>query len=442
MEICEVKKEGLKRVYTIKIAADAIASKNSERLNELQKNAKISGFRAGKVPAAYLSQRFGQAITQETMDDLVKKSTMDLLKKEDLNLASQPEINIKEYNEGEDLNYEVNCELLPDVKELDYPKIKLTNYVVKVPQSEVDKQIEADLSNSKEYKPVKDKKTVVKKGHGVTIDYEGSIDGEKFAGGSSKDYKLEIGSKTFIDNFEEQLIGTKIGDHKTVKVKFPKEYHNAEYQGKAAQFEVDIKDISDIVTPELTDEFAKEKTGAKDVADYKNQIKTSIEGYYNKQARDQFKKELFDYMDSKISLDLPDSMVDSEFKNLLQSYLNDNGYKTEEEAEQKDAKKLKQTKKEYLSIAKRRVKVGIILSDLAKKNNIDVTDDELIKALQEQIASSPYQAGLFEYYQKNPKMVEYFRGPLLEEKVVDLIHGKITLKDKELTIEQFKKISE
>jgi len=440
MEICEVKKEGLKRYYKIKIEAKAITSKNSNRVDEIQKAARLPGFRPGKVPSSYLSKRFGGSITQETIDELVREASVKLIKDENLQMAAQPKIDIKEYKEGADLDYDFECEVLPEVKELEYSKVKLTNYVVKVPESEVDKQIELRISSLKTFKEVEDKKAEVRNGLGVTIDYEGSIGGELFEGGNSKGYQLEIGSKTFIDNFEEQLIGLKVGDHKKVKVKFPKEYHKAEFQGKAAVFEVDVKAVLEVVKPELDEEFAK-KQGAKDIKEYKAKVREEIEGFYKKQVKEQFKKEFFDYVESKVDMELPTSMVDNEFNNLIAQFLNENGYKNEEEAGEKDAKKLKQTKKEYLTIAKRRVKVGILLSEIGKQQKVEVSDNEVMQALQAQMAGYPgNQADLLAYYQQNPQAMEYIRGPLLEEKVVDYIYGKVLLKDKELTIGQFQKI--
>lgn len=441
MEICEVKKEGLKRYYKVRIEANNISSKNSNKIDEIQKVAKLPGFRPGMVPASYLEKRFGGSVTQETIDELVREASLKLIKDEDLHMAAQPKIDVKEYKEGSDLNYEFECEVLPQIEDLDYSKVKLVNYIVKVPESEIDKQIELRLSSLKTFQEVdnKDKDVEVKKGMGVKIDYEGYIDGEKFEGGSSTDYQLEIGSNTFIDNFEDQLIGLKVGNHKKVKVSFPKEYHKKEFQGKSAIFEVDIKGILEVVKQELNDEFIA-KQGVKDIAEYKQKTRTEIETFYNKQAKEQFKKELFDYIEDKINIELPSSMVESEFKIILDQYLNENNYKNEEEAEEKDAKQLKK-RKEYLGIAKRRVKVGILLSEIGKKNNIEVNDNEVMQALQAQMAGYPGdQADLLAYYQKNPQAMEYIRGPLLEDKVVDHIHSKITLKDKELTIGQFQKI--
>lgn len=440
MEICEVKKEGLKRYYKVKIEANDVVSKNSTRIEEIQKAAKLPGFRPGRVPTSYLEKRFGGSVTQETIDELVREASLKLIKDENLQMATQPKIDVPDYKEGMDLNYNFECELLPQIEELDYSKVKLTNYVVKVPESEIDKQIELRLSSLKTFKEVDDKEAEVRKGLGVEIDYEGYIDGEKFEGGTSQDYQLEIGSKTFIGNFEDQLVGLKVGAHKQVKVSFPKEYHKQEFQGKKAVFEVDIKKILEVVKQELDDEFVK-KQGAKTIEEYKQKVRTEIEGFYNKKSREQFKKELFDYVESKVDIELPSSMVDSEFEAVMNQYLTENNYKNQEEAEEKDAKQFKKNRKEYLTVAKRRVKVGILLSDIGQKNKIEIDDNEVMQALQAQMAGYPgNEADLLAYYQKNPQAMEYIRGPLLEDKVVDYVYGKVLLKDKELTIGQFQKI--
>ena len=440
MEVCEVKKEGLKRSYKIKIPADEILSKNINRVNEIQKTAKLPGFRPGKVPVSYLNQRYGDSITQETIDHLVRDASMKLVKDESLKVANQPKIDVPKYEVGVDLEYSFECEVFPEVAAIDYSNIKLVNYKIKVPDTEVDKHIEAHLNSLKKFKKSADQTVKVAKGMGVKIDYEGAIDGKKFAGGKGQDHQLEIGSKSFIDNFEDQLIGAKVGDQKIVKVKFPKDYHKAEFQGKNAVFEVNVKELSEVVLAELNDDLAKTQ-GAKNVAEYKQKVRGDIEKYYQKQSVEQFKKEFFDYVEKNINMELPQSMLDSEFNSLIGNYLRDNNFKDEAEAEEKDAKTLKKQKKEFLQLAKRRVKAGIILSDIAKENKIDVSDNEVMASLREQMASYPGdQEELLKFYQSNIQALENMRAPLLEAKVVDFIYKKVTLKDKEVTIEQFQKI--
>ena len=440
MEICEVKKEGLKRSYKVKIPADEILSKNINRINEIQKTAKLPGFRPGKVPVSYLQQRYGESIMQETIDNLVRDASMKLVKDESIKMANQPKVDIPKYENGVDLEYSFECEVFPDIEEINYSNIKLVNYKIKVPQEEVDKHIKSRLATLKEFKKLKDQSLVVKKGMGVKIDYEGSIAGKKFAGGSAQDHQLEIGSRSFIDNFEEQLIGSKVGDNKTVKVKFPKDYHKAEFQSKNAIFEVNIKELSEVIAAELDNDFAK-KEGAKDVADYQKSVRDNIEQYYEKQALQQFKKEFFDYVEKHINIELPQSMLDNEFNSLISNYLRENNFKDEAEAEEKDSKNLKKQKKELLILAKRRVKAGIILSEIAKDNKIDVSDAEVMNSLREQMAQYPgNQEELLKFYQSNIQALESLRSPLLESKVVDFIYKKVTLKDKEVTIEQFQKI--
>jgi trigger factor len=440
MEICEVKKEGLKRIYKIKIPADKILSNNSKRIDEIQKTAKLAGFRVGKVPAQYLEQRYGDSIAQETIDKLVREASMKLVEDESLKIASQPKLDMSKYEKGADLEYSFECEVFPEIAEIKYENIKLTNYKITVPDSEVDTHIKSQLNSLKEFKPAKDQAAKVTKGIAVKIDYEGSIDGEKFAGGKGEDHQLEIGSKSFIDNFEDQLIGCKVGDHKKVKVKFPKDYHKAEFQGKNAVFEVDIKELSEVIAAELNDDFAK-KQGAKDAVEYKKSIKENIEKHYKKQSLDQFKKEFFDYVEKNIKLELPQSMLDGEFNSLIANYLKENNYKDEAEAEAKDAKSLKKQKKELLQLAQRRVKSGIILSDIAQNNRLNVSDSEVIAALREQMSQYPGdQEELLKFYQSNIKALESMRAPLLEDKVTNFIYEKVSLKDKEVTIEQFQKI--
>jgi len=440
MQVSENKTEGLKRSFTIKIPANDITSQNEAKIAEIKKYAKLPGFRPGKVPESYIAKRFGGAISGEIIEEVVKKNTEELVKEKKLRLATQPKIDVKEYKDGEDLEYSFECEVLPEYKPMDYSKVKLTNYKIVIPDSEVDKQIELRLKNQKTFKKVADKDAKAKKGNGVKIDYKGFIDGEQFEGGTANDHQLELGSKTFIDNFEEQLVGLKAGDEKKVKVKFPDDYHAEQFKGKAAEFEVKVKEVLEVATPKLDDEFAKSQ-GAQDAKSFKADLKNSMETALNKQSRDQLKKELFDYLDEKVALELPESMVNDEYNALIQQYLQENQLKTEEEAEKKDAKEFKKLKKDYINIAKRRVKVGIILSEVGRINEITVTNNEALESLKGQFASYPGNPeDIMSYYKSNPQALDYLKGPLLEDKVVDYIAGKVTLSDKEVTLEQFKRI--
>ena len=440
MQVSENKIEGLKRSYTITIPANDIAAQNKDKIAEIKKHANLPGFRPGKIPESYIAKRFAGAISGEIIEEMVKKNSEELVKKNNLKLAAQPKIDIKKYEEGQDLEYKFECEILPEVEPLDYDKIKINSYKIILSDAELTKQLELRAKEQKNFVKVEDIKAEAKKGQAVKIDYKGFIDGEQFEGGTANDHQLELGSKSFIDNFEEQLVGLKVGAEKKVKVKFPDDYHAEKFKGKQAVFEVKIKEILAVSTPQLNDEFAKSK-GFADLKSFKQDVKQSMEKSIEIQAREQSKKELFDYLEEKTALELPESMVNDEYKSLLEQYFSENKFKNEAEAEEKDSKGFKKIKTEYLRIAKRRVKIGLILSDLGHAEKIKVTDKEAVESMRQQFASFPGNPDdLLKYYNSNPQALEYFKGPLLENKVVDFITAKLTLKNKEVTHEQFKKI--
>jgi len=439
MQVTDKKENGLELSFTIKIAAKEITEKFNAKLIDLQKQAKLPGFRPGKVPTNYLEQRFGASITEEIINEEIQASSKKLFEEEKLRIASKPDIDVKEYKAGDDLVFDLKFESIPDIKELDYAKLKIEKYKVVVPESEVTKQLEVMQSQQQDFKKLADKERA-KKNQAVLIDYVGSVDGKEFAGGKAENHKLVLGSKSFIDNFEEQLIGSKAGDEKLVKVTFPKEYHSEELKGKKAEFKVKVKEVLEPVKAELNEEFAK-KHGAKDIADLKSKIKENISKYFADQAKNQYKKELFDHIESNVKIDLPQSMVNEEFNILNQQFLRDNNLKSEEEAEKEKSKDFDKAKKDNLKVAKRRVKSGLILSDIAEKQKISVSEKEIRESMQAQFANYPGNPeDIMKFYQGNPQMLEHLKGPIIEEKVVNYIIEKSAPKEKEVTMEQFKKI--
>jgi trigger factor len=441
MQVSENKVEGLKRSYTITIAANDIAEQNKEKIAEIKKHANLPGFRPGKIPESYIAKRFAATISGETIENIVKKNSEELVKSKDLKLASQPKIDIKKYEEGKDLEYNFECEILPEIKPLDYDKIKINGYKISISEAELEKQLELRAKNQKVFIKIEDENAKSKKGNAVKIDYKGFIDGEQFEGGTAQDHQLELGSNSFIDNFEDQLTGLKAGSEKKVQVKFPDDYHSAQFKGKKAEFEVKIKEILSVTTPKIDDEFAKSQ-GFADLKSFKQDMQKSMAEAMDKQAREQSKKELFDYFADKLTIELPESMVNEEYDVLVKQYLDENKFKDIEEAESKDPKSFKKTKVEYLVLAKRRVKIGLILSDISKAEKINVSDNDALESIKQQFASYPGNPDdLLKYYRSNPQALDYLKGPLIENKVVDFIIAKLSLKNKELTIEQFKKVS-
>lgn len=430
MQVTEKKNEGLKREFEIKLLAKDINKKVEIRLEEVSKTVKAPGFRPGKVPLALVKKKHGQQVLGEVLESAVEESSRKVMEDNKVFPAGKPDIKVESFNEGEDLVYSMAFEVYPEVPETDFSKVKLERSVVEIIEKDIDDAIEKLRQSQKESTPLKtDRKT--KKGDIVVIDFLGKVGGEAFEGGESKNYNLELGSGQFIPGFEDQLKGLNKGDETVVKVKFPDEYGSENLAGKDAEFEVTLHDILTPKLPKVDDKFA-EKLGMENVEKLREEIKTHITKDFDQITRTKLKKDLFDALDKKFKFELPQSMLDVELGSLTESL-----------KDVKDEKEVKKQTKEFEKLAERRVRLGIVLADFARKSSVDVTEDEVRAAVFDQARSYPGQEQMvLEYYQKNPQALEQLRGPLLEEKAVDLIISKATIKDKKTNSAELIKFNE
>jgi trigger factor len=289
--------------------------------------------------------------------------------------------------------------------------------------------------SQKAFEPIK-KSRAAKKGDAVSIDFVGKIDGEPFEGGAANDFQLELGSGQFIPGFEEQLEGVKKKDEVVVKVSFPDEYGAKELAGKEAEFDVTVKDVLEAKEPEVNDEFAK-KLGMESVDKLNEAIKEQIAQDFDMISRTKLKKDIFDAMDVEYKFEVPESMVEMEFKSIQESAENT------EEAKNADEKEKKEQEKEFKELAERRVRLGVILADIGKKNAITVSEDELRKSVFEQARNYPGQEQkVIEFYQQNKEALDRLKGPILEDKVVDFVLDKVKLTEKKVTTEELLKFSQ
>ncbi len=432
MEIIDVQTAGLKQTYKINIPSKTIEDMVSKKLDEIGNQVSLPGFRKGKAPKSFLRQKYGSSVIGEALEDVVRDSSNQIIKDKELRPALQPKIQISSFAEGKNLEFTMDVELLPEVKLFDLSKLSLEKEVVEVTEEEINKAIDRISVNIKDSQPItSDRKS--KKGDIAVIDFTGKVDGVEFPGGKGSNYQLELGSGSFIPGFEDQLIGTKKGDSVTVKVKFPDEYHSADLKGKDAEFDVVINELREVTAPEINDDFAK-KFGQASLKDLKDLIETEIKKEYDMMSRSYLKKGLLDSLSEKHSFDLPQGMVDMEFDAIWRQL--EDAKKSGSLDESDKDKSDDDLRSEYKDIASRRVKLGIVLAEIGRVNNVIVESEDVNRALIMEARRYPGQEDkVIDFYKKHPHMLENLKAPLFEEKVVDFILSKADIKENKTTIE-------
>jgi trigger factor len=427
MQITAKEQKGLTHQFHVVVPAKDVQDQMDSELQSLGKKLKVPGFRPGKVPVALLRQKYGKDVMGDVVQNAVSKATKDVVEQKKLRPAMQPDVKITNFEEGGDLAFDIEVEVMPDVPAIDFSKMTVDEYIFEVPASEVDEGLKR-LAASRRHPHTKD--GAAENGDVVKIDFLGKRNGEPFAGGAGKDFHLELGSNQFIPGFEEQLIGLKAGDAKTIEVTFPKEYHSKDLAGQPATFDVTVHEVAYLHTPDVNDKLAS-NLGFENLDALKKAVSEQIEMEYGRAARAKAKKQLFDALDKAAKFEVPPKMEKLEFDTI---------WKQVEEAKKAGDPELKDKsdaalKKEYEAIADRRVRLGILLSDVGHTNNIQITREELSAAVMEQARQYPGQEEqVFDFYRKNPKQVEELRGPILEEKAVDYILSKVTRNKKPVSV--------
>jgi trigger factor len=436
MQIVEKSGEGLSRVYGVTVPADELAKRLDARIAEIAPQMNIKGFRKGKVPAAHVKRVHGKALMQEVVEQALNETTQKVLDDNKLRPASQPDLKPESDMEkviagGVDLSYELSLELMPDFEPIDLAAIKLTRPVYSPSDKEVDEAL-ADLAKqAKTFAPRTGKSLKAKEGDQVLIDFVGSVDGVEFPGGKGEGFELTLGSGQFIPGFEGQLVGAKPGDDVVVKVTFPTPYQSEELAGKDAEFAVKVHEVRAPVDAEPDDELAK-RLGLSDLATLKETLSKNLQQGYDNQSRFKLKRALLDELDKGHTFDLPPKMVEAEFAGIWQQVEQDKaaGNLPPEDADKTDD----QLQEEYRRIAGRRVRLGLVLAEIGRRENVQVTDQELMQAMQREAMQYGQQAQqVFEFFRSNPNAQAQLRAPLYEDKVVELIFAKATVKDKKVS---------
>jgi trigger factor len=427
----------LKKDFHVVIPTQLVDKKVTDYISKVQGTFSLKGFRKGQVPLAVIKEKYGASIMAEESDKIINDTIKKIVTDNNLKLALTPKIDIKTFEAGKDIELVATIEIYPQIPEVELSKLKVVKRDPEIAASDVEESFAKLLKFYRKWNP-KPAGEKAKIGDSVNIDYLGKIDKVEFEGGAAKAYQLELGSKSFIDDFEDQLVGKKAGDEVRVKVKFPKEYHNEDFSGKAAEFEVKINEVLSAEMPEVSDEFVKNNFGLENKSKLEEAVKKQIEDSYQNISRDLFKKELFDFLNKKHDFDLPVGLVEEQLNNLwaeVEEELKTNPDKFKNEKEKEKAKDKKRETSE------RMIRCGMILSDLAQKNKIEVTNEDINKEIGKILARFPNQEkAVLDYYQKNSGAVQQLRGSIIEEKTIDFIVNNPALEKKKISPKELDKL--
>ncbi|WP_336232777.1 trigger factor [Thalassospira sp. CH_XMU1458] len=439
MQVTETKNEGLAREFKVVVPAAHIEEKVVAKLDEIKDQVRLPGFRPGKIPAKLLRQRYGQAVMGEVLEAAVNENTGKVLNDNDLRPAVQPKIEVTKFDEGGDLEFDIAVEIIPAIEAMDFKKLKLTREVVELDDSKVNETLDRIASAQGTTAPLA-RKRKSKAGDVVVIDFLGKIDGEAFEGGKAEDYELELGSGSFIEGFEDQLTGVNAGDEVVVKVKFPEAYGAAELAGKDAEFDVTVKEIKEKKPAELDDELAK-KLGQDSLESLKEAIRKDFGREYESVSRQKMKRQLLDALAENHSFELPKSLVENELEGIIGQI------KQAREAGQEDdetkGKSEEELTEEFREIAERRVLLGLLLAEVGRENEIQVTQEDVNKVLVAEAQKYPGQEQqVIEFYKNNPQALQALQGPVYEDKVVDYIVELAKVEEKTVSVEDLLKPEE
>jgi len=428
MQIVEKEHKGLSYSYSVTVPASDIAQEQEAELKRVGGKVKIPGFRPGKVPMNVLKTKYGKDVMGDVLQNAINDAARKVVAEKKLRPALQPDVKITSFEEGSDLVFDMAFEVFPEVPSVAYDKMTVDELTVEVPQSEVDASLQR-LAKSRQHPHTKD--GAAEKGDVVKIDFLGKTNGVAFDGGKGEGFQLELGSGQFIPGFEDQLIGAKAGDKREVNVTFPKEYHSKSLAGADATFDVTVHEVAYLHTPDINDKFAA-SLGFESLEKLTDAIREQLGAEFKNASRAKAKKQLFDMLDEELTYDIPQNMLKLERDSILKQV---DEAKKAGDPELKD-KSDDEIRQEYEEIAKRRVKLGILLSEVGRSNNIQITREEISAAVMNQARNYPGQEDkVFDFYRKNPQELEQLRGPILEEKAVDFILSKVKRNPVPTTIE-------
>ncbi len=428
MQVSVETTQGLERKLTISVPAEKIDVEVKNRLRQIAKTQRINGFRPGKVPPSVIQKRYGKSVRQEIAGDVMQRNFIEAIVAEKINPAGRPQFVAKSNEDGKDLEFEATFEVYPEVELKDIEKIKVERPAVEVTDKDLDEMF-VTLQN--QHKTWKENKRKTKKGDKLTIDFLGRVDGEEFDGGKAEGFELELGAGRMIPGFEKEITGMKVGEEKTITVTFPEDYHAENLKGKEAEFDIKVHKTEGPVLPEVDEEFAKlfgvEEGG---VEALREEVRKNMTRELNQAVKAKVKEQVIEGLLEANEVDLPKALVAQEIDVLRQQAMQRFGG-------QMDPKKMPELPAEmFEEQAKRRVKVGLLLGEVIKQNELKVDEakvDELIET-----AASAYEdpAEVIEYYKSNQEMHQQMQNVALEEQAVDVLVAAAKVKDKKSSFQE------
>ena len=447
MKITKKASKGLKKEFNIVVSSKEIEEKINDKLSEIAASARIPGFRPGKIPTSILKARIGKEVTGEVLQSSIDEATKKAIQDENLKPVSKPSIEIDKYDEGSDLKAKLSLEIMPEIKHIDLSKIKLNKPIADVSDKDVKEALDRLAKQNQQTVPLK-KARKSKTGDTLVIDFEGKMNNVPFEGGTGKGHHLSLGSQSFIPGFEEGLVGKEVGSETKLNLSFPKDYGMEKLSGKKVTFDVKIHEIREASEVVINDDFAK-GLGMPSLNDLKKAISDQIGNEHLLASRSKMKKSLLDILDEKHNFELPEGMLEQEYNSVCTSLNKDSSDKKgthdhdhthdhpHEDKHKPDEKMSKEEKLDAKNIAHRRVKLGLLMGEIGRTNNLDVTDEEINQAVMKEAQKYPGQEKqVMDYFKNNKEASQNLAGPLFEEKVFDFICEMADLKEIKVSVSE------
>jgi len=447
MQVTETLAEGLKHEFQISVPASDLDAKADARLVDLKDKVRLNGFRPGKVPVSHLKKVYGRSVMAETIDQTIRDTNSQIFTERGFRLATEPKITMPTEEKAveniltgkSDLTYTVSIEVVPAIQLADFKSFTVEKPVAEVTDADVDEAIKRIADQNRTY-AAKGEGTKAETGDRVTISFKGTINGTPFDGGTGENIQVTIGSNTFIPGFEEQLTGIATGETRTLKLSFPKNYASEKLAGQPAEFETTATLIEAPEETKIDDEFAK-TLGLDSLDKLKEAARERLSAEFAGATRQRVKRMLLDRLDETHRFEAPPSLVEEEFRlmwNSIKAEMESSGKTFADEDTTEEA-----AQEEYRKIADRRVRLGLVLSEIGEKNKITVTDDEVSRALIERARQMPgREKEVWDYYRNNPNALAQLRAPIYEDKVVDFILELANVTEKKVTREDLYKDEE
>ena len=434
MQTVETLNEGLKRAYTLTIPANEIIARVDAEVKSVAPQVRMPGFRPGKVPANLIKKMHGPALERQALDTAVREGVQSLISEKQLRPAMQPAVELDDdYTPGKDAEVKVTLEVLPEVPEPQIDAIKLERLTVEVPEDRINEQLNMLASQQKSYDPAAEG-YAAQMGDLVIMDFVGKVDGVAFDGGTGEGMSVELGSGRLIPGFEDQLVGVKAGEERTLDVTFPDDYNVETLKGKPATFEVKVTEVKTSRETVVDEEFAK-NLGLEGLEQLRNLMKGQLEQELNNLTRTHMKRKLLDQLAANHDFPVPPSMVDAEFEQIWRQLEHEASHEEDPAAALAEMEK---ERDDYRAIAERRVRLGLLLSEIGQKNGIEVSQAEMNRLIAQ--AAQQYQPKdrerFIQYVQQEPMAAAQLRAPLYEDKVVDFLFGKAEITDRSVSREE------